>query len=261
MLGFTFDGIHSSEFDLFLKGVRRPLLTTLRRRKLQIGGKNGTWDFGNNKYDDTTVGLVTYIANTDRQHALRQIAQWLSVKGKLVIDDEPDKYYLGRIYDLTEQELTGQVGFIPLSFECDTFAYSIFSTADDVLLGDPIRLDNPIPIGSSQAYLFDISGPRTIVVNNYGLRPVRPVIGITGSFSSLSITIGGKTLNYSQAISSSELIIDNENYGVTLNGTNKLNVVTGNLDTFLELDPGDNNVTISGTSLNCDIVFEFRPMF
>ena len=84
-----------------------------------------------------------------------------------------------------------------------------------------------------------------------------------GTWSNFSITIAGKTLNYTEAMTTpGDIIIDNENYTVKDGeGRNKLGVVTGDVNTFLELPAGINQVTIDGENLNCTVSFEFAPSY
>jgi len=48
---------------------------------------------------------------------------------------------------------------------------------------------------------------------------------------------------------------------VDLNGQNKLDVISGDIATFLEILPGDNTLSVDGTGLNIEVTLQFSPMW
>ena len=102
----------------------RLLKPPLRERKLIIPEKSGAYDFGAKYYDE-----ISYLVECDTIKQLseadkREIAYLLSFKNRITFWDEPDKYYIGRIYDAAEIEKVGGIGtYFPLTFICDPFAY------------------------------------------------------------------------------------------------------------------------------------------
>lgn len=259
---FTFNGQTSVDNDIIVTRIQRPILPTLRRRKLVIAGKDGAWDFGNNTYEESQILVECELINPLSKRALiRALALWLSEKGQLSFSDEYDKYYAGRLYDTFTEEIDGVVGRFALTFEVDPFAYSILKTTDEVLLGDDIPLGSDVSLGNSENYIFDITGPGSLDIDNFGTQSIRPTIIIDGSIDDITISVNGKSLTYTGPISSQELILDGANYLAELDGVNVLDDLTGDIDDFLTLQPGNNTVTITGTNLNCNIQFEFRPLY
>jgi len=259
--GLTFNNVHSSTFGLYIKS-KQIISPEKNKRKLKIAGRNGSWDFGNETYGDRYINVDFEILAENKgmlRLQIRDVLEWLSGSGKLVFDDEIDKYYTAKVFSQIKPEEIQSDGSFTVQFECNPFAeliylaHEITDIDNDLLVHSKLRLDD--------LFQFDVNAPTTVEVNNFGTVPVRPTIKITGSFTTFSITYNEKTLNYNEAISNEEVIIDNENYTVKKGSINKLNVVTGNLNTFLELPKGINNVDISGTGLNCTVVFNFRPMF
>lgn len=84
---------------------------------------------------------------------------------------------------------------------------------------------------------------------------------ITGSFSTLSIAINGKTLSYTDDVDGETIVIDNIDMTVKKDGANALGNLSGDIDSFLKLIPGDNLVTITKIGGACSALFDFSPMW
>lgn len=97
----------------------------LRRRKLTIPLRSGSYDYGARYYEDREIKVEcdTRIGLTRDQ--VRELAYTLSKKARIAFWDEPNKYYIGRLYDPSELEHIGGIGYeFVLTFECNPFAYS-----------------------------------------------------------------------------------------------------------------------------------------
>lgn len=260
---FTFENQNSlDDFKIIVNKVHRPILPALRPRKLIIPGKDGAWDFGNNTYEELPLPIdCTIVEPLDDVSLTRAIAIWLSKKGKLIISDEPEKYYMGRVYETFTPDIIGPAGKFTLNFICDPFAYSISETTDEILLGDDIPLGNSVTLGNADNYTYHLTESGSISVDNFGTRNIRPTIIINGSFDGIEIAMNGKSIEYAHVMALKELILDGSNYTVELDGVNKLSDISGDIVDFLTLQPGENIVTITGTNMDCTIQFEFRPMF
>lgn len=102
------------------------LLPKLRSRKIRIPARDGIYDFGARNYDERTIRMSCDLIGKQQltRQQLRDLAALLTQKGQIVLWDEPDKYYIGRIYDQTKLEYLGRVGHrTDLSFVCEPFAY------------------------------------------------------------------------------------------------------------------------------------------
>jgi phage-related protein len=120
----------------------------------------------------------------------------------------------------------------------------------NVSLNSDLRLDDE--------YQYTVTGNATVEVNNFGTHKIKPVIEVTGSFTTISITMDGKTLGYAEALANGTVVIDNAKMQVAKDSINKNSVTTGD---FLSLTAGVNSVQISGTGLNCTVSFKFKPMY
>ncbi len=164
--GFSFNGKHSSEFGLYLKTINRPLLPDLRKREIIVPGRDGVYDFEGNTYENKLIELqCTIIKNkmTDLRQQARVIAGWLKNKGELRFDDEPDKYYVGRIYSSVPLENIVGTGIFTLTFDCEPFAYSSTNMIEVTRTDDsPLFVYNNGTVEAPQEITITNRGANTI---------------------------------------------------------------------------------------------------
>lgn len=131
MIGFTFRNTHSSAFNIGARSIDRSLIPELRKNEFIIPGRHGTIDFGLNTYEkriiQIEIGLVKNGKWEDLRASARDLAKWLSGKGRLIFDDEPDKSYDASVYEYVgiDQINLLPAGAITINFECQPFAESL----------------------------------------------------------------------------------------------------------------------------------------
>ncbi len=111
-------GVRAVQYDQFLP--------SLRERRVVVPGRSGSYDYGAFAYDDRTLRIqcATLGDIGMPRSQMREIQYALSQKGRLTFWDEPDKYYIGRVYDAAELENLGDLIYkFDLSFLCEPFAY------------------------------------------------------------------------------------------------------------------------------------------
>ena len=94
--GFTFRGIHSSEYNIICDPSSRQLIPERRRSLLIIPGRSGSYKQEDGAYNDKAETFTCYYTKKpDRDISLqaREIAAWLAEDGVLCFDNEPDKFY------------------------------------------------------------------------------------------------------------------------------------------------------------------------
>lgn len=264
--GYSFKGIHISKFGALWKSKDRSLKPSRQKSKISVPGQNGSYKFSGNQTDDDRIISGTIhlpaLSQRDLRNKARSIAAWLHGEGELIFDDEPDKAYIAEIYEGISLEQLVTMGSASVSFECGPYAHSTISTAEDVTWDSDVIWDSDITWGGSDNFTFSVNeSPTVIEIENTGTVSVRPIITITGSFTDIRITINGKILGYSEAIAEETVTINNFKYTVKKGDINKLDVVTGDIENFLELLPGKNDITITGTGLNCTVLFDFKPLY
>lgn len=122
---FTF-GRHNSLTDWGIRVIKYDTLTPAKRpRKVAIPRRSGMYDFGADCWEERTVRIECVLERKISRSDLRTIAGALSKKSILRLWDEPDKYYIGEIYDPAEitDYFDEAMREFTLSFVCDPFAY------------------------------------------------------------------------------------------------------------------------------------------
>jgi len=252
MIGaFSFNNIESSTYSLVCKSIKRPLLPAVKVRQIQPVGVSGVYDFDENEYEMRTVTMrISYVGTdyTELRTRARSIAAWLSVAAwsKLIINDEPDKYYLGKVTE--EIDLVGlwESGTAEITFGCQPFAYSVTEESEEV------------DLTSSGSLVF--TNPGTRVINYRSPQGSKFKIEVDGSWTTLALTLNGKTLTYT-GVGSGVLTIDNIELEATLGIVNAYGSFTGATDTFLHVIPGENTLSITGTGLTIAVTVEYIPLW
>jgi predicted phage tail component-like protein len=130
--GFTFNERHSDEFFMVTK-KSRPMVPEIRHRKIDVEGRDGSYDLG------TTVGSrlfeisVTLLSVSQNAFSAlkREVASWLVTDDlkPLVFDDEPDKTYFVRFVGESTLNELFQFGEGTITFIApDPFAYGAEET-------------------------------------------------------------------------------------------------------------------------------------
>ena len=122
---FTF-GRYNSLTDWGIRVIKYDTLTPAKRpRKLSIPRRSGMYDFGADCWEERTVRIECVLERKISRAELRAIAGALSRKDRLRLWDEPDKYYIGEIYDPAEitDYFDEAMREFTLSFVCEPFAY------------------------------------------------------------------------------------------------------------------------------------------
>lgn len=125
---FKFCGIDMyQKFGIYFSGPPEDaLIPSLRSRKATIPNRSGAYDFGAKYYDErqiTLPGVVPEFKGISDED-VREMAYFLSKKGRLYIWTDPTRYYIGRLYDSTGLTKTNLISNeFPLVFTCEPFAY------------------------------------------------------------------------------------------------------------------------------------------
>lgn len=274
MIGsFEFNNIKSTDYNLVSKSVNRPILPPLRPRMTEIYGKSGLIDYGGGDYATRQIIMHIGYIGTDYNELrtrARSIAAWINTTqwAKLIINDETDKFYLARVIEGIDFETLNRVGEADITFECQPFAYMVVDTGIDATwdsatfpwtIGMPWEMDNYTFLVSDTGGTFDFDNPGTTTIDYKSPQGSRSDIKIVGGWGSLEVRLNGKHLSFPPG--TGEILIDNIDMTVMIDGENKLSVVGGDIDSFLPIIPGQNTLKVSGVDLNVGVYLEFRPQW
>lgn len=262
-MGFMFRGKHPGrDIGVYTTVRDRPYLAPPKTNfNEDVPYMDGSLDFsqtgGRVFYQDKILEVDFDLKQSDareRNRAIERFAAWLAGgEGELILDDMPLVKWLA--YPINTGDIRVQLsrlGKCTVEFRCKPFNTFLYSTGEGVPLDSDIELDSDIPIGWGAE--FDIvNGKNKITVTNDGSAPVRPVIEVSGSFRSITITCGGKSLSYN--FSFTEIEIDCAAFGVFEGETD----VTDNSEgEFFELNTGDNEITVTASGSGT-VIFDFNP--
>lgn len=191
--GFSFDGVHSSTYGIYLAKSPFLLLPELTNYFETIPGREGVLDYGSN-YQQREIKLscmVLAVSEQDLKKKSRAIAAWLDpAKGlkRLIFDAEPDKFYLTRVTRGVQVEQIAKQGRFEVTFTApDPYAYAL----DD-------QIFTYTQIGS---YTFERDGTAI----SY---PKIEIKGMNTKGSGIiRITLNGRGVGYTGDLSSSELLV------------------------------------------------------
>jgi len=259
----TLDGKKPNELGfMVLSGHSHPILPETVENTLSIPGRHGQYHFNshlNTRTFEIPCGIVQQKTWGDLQQIVRGIASFFvdsygkPREIKLQFDYEPDKFYYVRYTNSLPIERLVKLGKFTLALTAyDPFSYFLYQS-------DEIIMDSDIPVLSDIFWNTGsvnhlITHPQTIEFVNSGTLVIRPTFIIEGSASSLTLTMNGKSLSL-PSFSNTTYEINGENYMVRKSGVNDLKSMTGD---FLELMPGFNQLSVSGTSLNFNLSVIYR---
>ncbi|AKL96618.1 phage tail component [Clostridium aceticum] len=174
---FKFRNVHSTSFKIISRSVNRPILPMKRQNKIVVPGRHGTYDFGDNTYEDRSITMeIAYIGKDYNELRLRgrEIAAWLSSKHyqQLIFDDELNKFYLAKLHSTVDLENFYRLGRTQAIFDCKPFAYSI----------DLKTVENAI-----------VLKPHNVVINTAGTVETPPILTLenqgTNTLTNIALSI------------------------------------------------------------------------
>jgi predicted phage tail component-like protein len=123
---FTFKDVPvtTAVADILISGIKRPLRPAVQRRKVEIPGRNGAWDFGPGARRDFEIEVDFTIKAVDTgslMNKMRSLADFLDGKGPLVFSDDPTKVYQAQVLQIIvpERGVFSVIRSGTIVFECD----------------------------------------------------------------------------------------------------------------------------------------------
>ena len=237
-MGITFNGIHSSTFGLGAK-VLRPLLPNVNDNYIDIPGRAGSILYPGKPADRLIPVEFGFMPATKALFRAKvwEISDWLYTEERkaLVIDDEPDKHYIGKIEGEIDLEQAFVLGKFTAVFRCEPFAYGSEVTAS--FAADAISIDYPGTYAAAPIFAADFTTASDIwrvakgidyVRVNHGFRP------------------GDK------------LLVNLQSGLISINGIRAMNKLDWQNSHFFSLLPGANYLNITPAGV-CTTTIKYTP--
>lgn len=105
MIGFSFNGVHSNFYNLYIKTIVPPIPPKPRYKEVKVIGKDGTYKFLDG-YEDISIQFDVLILGTisERREKIRNIGAWLQGEHNLVIDYDNLVVYKACLVDMVTQK-------------------------------------------------------------------------------------------------------------------------------------------------------------
>lgn len=257
----TLDGRFLSEFGLIERqGHSNPMTPSTRDKTLVIPGRNGAYHFGTD-WDVRPFNIPVAVKKErmEMQLDMRAFTAFLldpygqPREIKLIFDYEPDKFYMVKYSGQITPERLWNLGQFELPFIAYDPLAKFVSSTKDILMESDIPILSDITLDAD--YTYQVKGNTTLDIINDGTIVIRPTIFIEGTAQSLTLTLNGESFSFGEINGSVE--INGEQYLVKVNGNDSLSATTGDLTKLLLL-PGNNEVVISGSGININIIFDFH---
>ena len=237
-MGITFNNKHSSIFGLGAK-VKRPLLPGNSDNYISPPGRSGSILFPGKPRDrfiPVDFGFMPASKALFRAKVW-EIAAWLYTDERevLTIDDEPGKYYVGKVEDQVDLEQAFVLGKFSVVFRCEPFAY-----------------------GSEVTTNF---ANDSTTVTNAGTRPTPAIIEatFTDSATEFKVTLGTKYIRVvDDFVLNDTLKIDTSTGAVLINGTRAMDKLDWQNSRFFDLPVGESTLSITPTG-RCTAKVKYTP--
>lgn len=242
--GFSFGGIHSNDYGVYLSSKQPDWLPKTRDYEMAIFGMPGIKDFGTD-LDMRPLTINLTMEGSDRRDLINNILAFASlfnpVEGyqRLVFDDDPGRYYMAKYTSaVTESQIkfTPTTADFPLGFKCDDpFIYAV----------------------QEKTVEWVSDGVSSTSLLNYGTYETPIVITVTAdsTVSDFTLTLNGIDMTFTGTLNEGDsLVIDTGEMTYKLNGENAIQYWTGD---FPMLQKGINTLSAS-ESLNLSIVYRER---
>jgi predicted phage tail component-like protein len=243
--------------EAIITNVRRSLLGTRRTVFQDVPGVAGSWTFGDQPGDRKIVLSIHILGDdfADRRDAVRRLAAWAdsTAPAGLVLDDEPDRAEYAILTSTPEPDEMLLAASVDLEFRSGPYAYAMETSSASWSASSGVAHSLSVP---------DDVDVFPIVTLTAGASPV----------SSLTLTVGERTLSYGTPLAAHASITISSMAFVVTEGENVDDLVVGTFDPeavsmadvdgqFPVLTNGTNSVTVTtagGSAMDVDVLWRRR---
>ncbi|MEG2426795.1 MAG: phage tail family protein [Oscillospiraceae bacterium] len=267
---FSYGGVDSSVFNITCDTEIHPILPPQRKYVTVVPGLDGYVDQGIGGYEARAIPVkLSYQGSySELRENEEKIIAWLSNSSgeykRLVFNNNPNKYYLAKVYsnlDLTNTS-NGNIGTV--LFECNPpwqFENGVLQTPDEITWNTQDYLN-----GNQWGKKFTASG--SLRLANTGAMPVKPIIKLYGYIpSGLLLTCGTQQWQFNSFLPYDGIVIDcaNETVKQVSNGANLYSFVNPAKKDYFTLQTGKVEIGLTASGLGAfpyslNMIIEFNQM-
>lgn len=246
-----------------LRKSARPVLPPTTDRTVTIPHMHGAYDFGADMGPRPLPLDCAFMARNSFELQRRidiLAAHLIDGDGRprsmpLIFSDTSDRQFIVRYSGSMDIVREAGLGLFTLPFTAfDPYPQSIYDL-NDINVDSLISVDSDIFVDAGAVY--SISKATTIPISNFGTLNVGPIVEVSGSFTTLSLTVGGVEFTYNTPMTGT-LIIDFAKKTVKIGTTSALLHTNRR---FGILPVGVSNIVVGGTGLNCTLSIHFNAKF
>lgn len=247
-----------------LRDSKRPGLPPTVDTVVSLPNMHGAYDFGGYLGPRSLPLDCAFMARNSyelQQHIQTLAALLIDGNGKprnleLIYSNKPDRAFTVRYTGSWDIIRLAGLGTFTLPFTAfDPFAYQTEDTLQVTTWDTDMTWESDL--SWEDEYFYEITGPVTLDINNFGLLNAKPIFEITGSFTSLSLTVGGVAFTYSAPMTGT-LVLDFNLKTAKHNGANALGNTNG---MFGVLPVGNSDVIVGGSGINISMDIRFRAKY
>lgn len=253
-MGVLLDGIDpEKEWGLiFLQKHYHPATPEIRNKTMTIPGMSGEWDFGSErgpKPFNLPFGFIEYDRFTKQRKLNDFVAFLFDAYGtprslRLIFDYEPDKYYDVKLSARIDPERLFHATRFDLSLIAHKPERKFIMPSNEIRMGSRIPIMSHIMWGTGISQR-SITSPQTFRIANNGTLAIPFTFRLEGSGTNVSVKVNGKTMTLGTF--TNKVFEVQDKFIVKVDGITDLTSTNGVL---LELLPGMNEITVSGSNLN-----------
>lgn len=266
---FSYGRIDSSTFGLTCDRETHSILPEQRKYVQEIPGLDGAVDFGIGGYSTRVMTVDVYFTGdyADLRANREKIIAWLANSNgspkELIFGNDPDRYYMAKIYAALDFKNTPEHNIGSIQFECNPpwqYQNGILLTPDEIAWNTQDNLEGV-------QWMKEFTAPDSLRLTNAGTLSVKPKIKLFNNIpSGLILTYGDNKWQYNAALQHDGILIDCAAETVTRmsDGVNLFLNVDQINDAFFQIKPGQAEITVTASDLggwpdSLILTVEFTP--
>lgn len=266
---FKYGDTESGAFGLFCGTETHSLLPEKRKYVQEIPGLDGVADFGISGYSTRVITKPVYFTGpySELRKNREDIIAWLYNDGtpkKLIFGNEPNRYYMAKVYAALEFENASDRHIGDIQFECNP----PWQYLSDGTLLTPEEITYVNCTAENGQFIKEFSGSGSVKFYNKGTQNVKPIIKIIGRIKTgIILTYRGAELKLEtdEGFDGVEINCTAETVKRMSDGESLYRYIDPEKDNFFSLSPGKCEITVAETDIgeypdSFTVIIQFTPI-